>query len=185
MAKVAVINGSLRRASYNGRLARALAKLAAPRLEFTHLRIDDLPLFNQDLESELPLAVARAKREIGEADAVLFVSPEHNRSISAALKNVIDWGTRPYGTSVWLDKPGAVIGTSAGAVGTAAAQSHLRSVLSSLGIALMGRPEAYVVFKESLVDETGNVTDEALRKVLHSYVEAFSAWIARVRPQPT
>ena len=113
----------------------------------------------------------------------LFVSPEHNRSMSAALKNVIDWGTRPYGTSVWLDKPGAVIGTSSGAVGTAAAQSHLRSVLTSLGIALMGRPEAYVVFKDTLMDGSDTVTDEALRKQLAFYVDAFSGWIARVSSQ--
>jgi len=183
MPTVAVINGSLRQASYNGRLARALAKLAAPRLQFASLKIDDLPLFNQDLEGELPAAVMRAKNEIAAADAVLFVSPEHNRSMSAALKNIIDWGTRPYGTSVWLDKPGAVIGTSSGAVGTAAAQSHLRSVLTSLGIALMGRPEAYVVFKDTLLDGTDTVTDEALRKQLAGYVDAFSGWIARVSSQ--
>jgi chromate reductase len=179
MPNVVVINGSLRQASLNGRLGRALAKLAEPRLQFTFLRIDDLPLFNQDMESDPPAPVSRLKKEIAASDAVLFISPEHNRSISAALKNVIDWGTRPHGTSVWLDKPGATIGTSAGAVGTAAAQQHLRSVLTSLGIALMGRPEAYVVFRENLMDEAGNVTDEALRKVLVSYVDALVSWVAR------
>lgn len=182
MPNVVVINGSLRQASLNGRLGRALAKLAEPRLQFTMLRIDDLPLFNQDKENDLPAPVSRLKKEIAASDAVLFISPEHNRSISAALKNVIDWGTRPYGTSVWLDKPGATIGTSAGAVGTAAAQQHLRSVLTSLGIALMGRPEAYVVFRENLMDEAGNVTDEALRKVLATYVDALANWIARFSP---
>lgn len=180
MPNVVVINGSLRQASLNGRLGRALAKLAQPRLTLTMLRIDDLPLFNQDMENDLPFPVSRLKKEITASDAVLFISPEHNRSISAALKNVIDWGTRPYGTSVWLDKPGATIGTSAGAVGTAAAQQHLRSVLTSLGVALMGRPEAYVVFKENLMDEAGNVTDEALHKVLATYVDALVNWIARV-----
>lgn len=180
MPKVVVINGSLRQASLNGRLAAALAKLAHPKLELTSLRIDDLPLFNQDMESDLPAPVRRLKKEIAEANAVLFISPEHNRSISAAMKNVIDWGTRPYGTSVWLDKPGATIGTSAGAIGTAAAQQHLRSILASLGIALMGRPEAYVVFKESLIDEAGNVNDETMRAFLANYVDAFTKWIARV-----
>jgi chromate reductase len=108
-------------ASINGRLARALAKLAAPKLTLAPLRIDDLPLFNQDLENDLPAPVSRMKTEIAAAGAILFITPEHNRSMSAAMKNVIDWGTRPYGTSVWLNKPGATIGTSQGNVGTAAA----------------------------------------------------------------
>ena len=180
MPTVAVINGSLRRASINGKLAQALAKLATPKLTLKPLRIDDLPLFNQDMESDLPAPVSRMKTEIAAADAVLFITPEHNRSMSAAMKNVIDWGTRPYGTSVWLDKPGATIGTSQGAVGTAAAQSHLRSVLASLGVALMGRPEAYIVFKDNAMDEAGNVTDEALAKVLMAYIEALARWLARV-----
>jgi chromate reductase len=180
MPTIAVINGSLRRASINGRLARVLAKLATPKLTLTPLRIDDLPLFNQDMENDLPAPVSRMKTEIAAADAVLFITPEHNRSMSAAMKNVIDWGTRPYGTSVWLDKPGATIGTSQGNVGTAAAQSHLRGVLTSLGVALMGRPEAYIVFKENAMDEIGNVTDEALAKALTSYVEALAKWLGRV-----
>jgi chromate reductase len=120
------------------------------------------------------------KQEITAADGVLFITPEHNRSMSAALKNAIDWGTRPYGTSVWLDKPGATIGTSQGTVGTAAAQAHLRTVLASLGVALMGRPEAYIVFKESLMDGADNLTDEAIAKVLTTYTDALAKWIARV-----
>lgn len=180
MPHVAVINGSLRQASINGRLARALIKLSEPKLTLKLLRIDDLPLFNQDMESQLPPPVSRMKQEVAAADAVLFITPEHNRSMSAAMKNVIDWGTRPYGTSVWLDKPGATIGTSQGTVGTAAAQSHLRSVLASLGVALMGRPEAYIVFKEGAVDETDSVTDEALHKVLTAYVDALVKWLARL-----
>ena len=180
MPNVAVINGSLRQASLNGRLARALTKLAAPKLTLEPLRIDDLPLFNQDMENDLPAPVARVKKEIAAADAVLFITPEHNRSMSAAMKNVIDWGTRPYGTSVWLDKPGATIGTSQGTVGTAAAQTHLRSVLASLGVALMGRPEAYIVFKEGLMDEAGNVTDDTFAKVLTTYVDALARWLARI-----
>jgi chromate reductase len=180
MPTVAVINGSLRQASLNGRLARALAKLAAPQLEFRLLSITDLPLYNQDDETELPAAVARYKQAIAAADAVLFVTPEHNRSIPAALKNAIDWGSRPYGTSVWLDRPGAVIGTSAGPVGTAVAQAHLRAVLTSLGVALMGRPEAHVVFKDGLLDEADNVVDTAALKVLSAYVEALGRWGKRL-----
>jgi chromate reductase, NAD(P)H dehydrogenase (quinone) len=173
MPTVAVINGSLRQASHNGRLARALAKLAAPYLEFQPVSIADLPLYNQDNEAELPAAVARFKQAIAGADAVLFVTPEHNRSMPAALKNAIDWGSRPYGTSIWLDRPGAVIGTSAGTVGTAVAQAHLRAVL-------MGRPEAYVVFKDGLLDEADNVADEAARKVLNTYIEALGRWVSRL-----
>lgn len=180
MPTVAVINGSLRKASLNGRLARALGRLVAPRLDFVPLGIGDLPLYNQDNEAELPAAVIRFKQEVAAANAVLFVTPEHNRSIPAALKNAIDWGTRPHGTSVWLDKPGAVIGTSAGAVGTAVAQAHLRGVLTSLGVALMGRPEAYVVFKEGLLDDADNVTDAAAHKVLSAYVDALGRWVTRL-----
>jgi chromate reductase len=180
MPHVAVINGSLRQASINGRLARALIKIATPKLDLRSVRIDDLPLFNQDIESNLPAPVARVKEAIANADGVILITPEHNRSMSAAMKNVIDWGTRPYGTSVWLDKPGATIGTSQGTVGTAAAQAHLRTVLTSLGVALMGRPEGYIVFKETLIDESGNVTDEGLHKVLSAYVDALAKWLARV-----
>jgi len=180
MPTVAVINGSLRQASLNGRLARALALIAKPGLDLLTARIGDLPLYNQDMETDLPAAVARFKQEIAAADAVLFVTPEHNRSIPAALKNAIDWGTRPYGTSVWLDKPGAVIGTSGGAVGTAVAQTHLRGVLTSLGVALMGRPEAYIVFKDGLMDDADNVIDATAHKVLSTYVEALTRWITRL-----
>ncbi|MFZ5671855.1 MAG: NADPH-dependent FMN reductase [Pseudomonadota bacterium] len=180
MPTVAVINGSLRKTSLNGRLARALARLAAPHLEFRSLGIADLPLYNQDDEVELPAAVARFKQEITAADAVLFVTPEHNRSMPAALKNAIDWGSRPYGTSVWPDKPGAVIGTSSGTVGTAVAQAHLRAVLTSLGVALMGRPEAYVVFREGLLDEADNVVDATALKMLSAYAEALGRWVKRL-----
>lgn len=180
MPTVAVINGSLRQASLNGRLARALARLAAPQLEFRSLSIAELPLYNQDNEAEPPAAVARFKQAIVAADAVLFVTPEHNRSMPAALKNAIDWGSRPYGTSVWLDKPGAVIGTSSGTVGTAVAQAHLRAVLTSLGVALMGRPEVYVVFREGLLDEADTVTDAAALKALSAYAEALGRWVRRL-----
>lgn len=183
MPNVAVINGSLRQASINGRLARALARIAAPKLALSAVRIDDLPLFNQDKESDLPEAVRRMKAEIAAADAILFITPEHNRSMSAAMKNTIDWGTRPYGASVWLGKPAATIGTSGGSIGTAVAQAHLRSVLASVGMALMGRPEAHIVHKEEAMDEAGQVHDEALAKVLAAYVDALAQWIDRVGPR--
>src|SRR5512138_2441579 len=112
LPKVAVVNGSLRKDSINKKLALALAKLAAGRLDLKLVDVSDLPLFNQDLEADYPAPAQRVKAEIAGADAVLFVTPEHNRSIPAALKNVIDWVSRPYGTSKWAGKPAAIVGTS-------------------------------------------------------------------------
>src|SRR6266478_7148922 len=130
---IAVIVGSNRRDSINRKLAQALAKLGAEKLAFHFVAIDDLPLYSQDLEGELPKSVVRFKSEIAAADALLFVAPEHNRSIPALLKNAIDWGSRPYGQNAWSGKPVAITGTSPGAIGAAMAQIHLRQVLWDLG----------------------------------------------------
>ena len=132
MTKVAVIVGSLRKGSFNRQVAEALAGLARPRLELEIIEIGDLPLYNQDDEAELPASVVRFKSQIEAADAVLFVTPEFNRSFSAALKNAIEWGSRPWGKTSWAGKPGAIIGVTPGAVGTAAAQSQLRAVASAI-----------------------------------------------------
>jgi len=177
--KIAVIVGSIRRDSINRKLAEALAKLASPKAELAFCKIDDLPLFSQDLEPSPPAAVTRLKREIESADGVLIVTPEYNRSIPGVLKNAIDWASRPYGKNSFDGKPTAAIGTSMGAVGTAAAQQHLRSILAYLNVKLMGQPEGYIVFKPGLVDATGAVADESARKFLQSYVDAFAAWIDR------
>jgi chromate reductase len=142
--KVAVVVGSNRRDSINRKLAQALAGLAEGRLAFHFVSIEDLPLYNQDLEGELPQSVVRFKSEIAAADAVLFVTPEHNRSIPAVLKNAIDWGARPYGQNSWSGKPAAITGTSPGALGTAVAQLHLRQVLGTpaaiTGMSWAGKP---------------------------------------------
>jgi chromate reductase, NAD(P)H dehydrogenase (quinone) len=129
---VAVVVGSNRRDSINRKLAHALAELAGSKLVANFARIDDLPMYNQDHESPLPASVQRFKREIEEADALLFVTPEHNRSLPAVLKNAIDWGARPYGRNSWAGKPAAITGTSPGAIGTAVAQQHLCQVLGDL-----------------------------------------------------
>ena len=179
MSKIAVIVGSLRRESINRKLAEALAKLAGPKLEFTYVKIDDLPLFSQDLEPNPPAAVTRIKSQIEAADGVLIVTPEYNRSIPGVLKNAIDWASRPYGKNSFNGKPTAGIGTSGGAIGTAAAQQHLRSILAYLNVVLMGQPEAYIQFKQGLVDDQHNVTDESVRKFLQSYVDTFTAWVDR------
>jgi chromate reductase, NAD(P)H dehydrogenase (quinone) len=180
LPKVAVINGSLRKDSINKKLALAIAKLAAGKLDMKLVDISDLPLYNQDLEADLPAAVTRVKNEIAAADAVLFVTPEHSRSIPAAMKNVIDWAARPYGKSNWIGKTGAVVGTSAGQIASAMAQTHLRAVALTQGIAVLPRPEVYFGYKEGVFDSEHNVTDPAAKQILQGFVEAFSGWIAKL-----
>jgi len=185
MAKVAVINGSLRKESINKKLALAIARLAAnnpsgAKLDLTLIDIADLPLYNQDLELSFPAAATRVKNEIAAADAVLFVTPEHSRSIPAALKNVIDWGARPYGKSIWIDKPGAVVGASVGPIGTAVAQEHLRAVALSQGIALLGRPEVYFQYKDGVIDAGHTVTDPQAKQILLGFIDAFAGWVDRL-----
>jgi chromate reductase len=176
--KVAVIVGSNRRESVNRRLAHALTKLGADKFAFSFIQIDDLPLYNQDLEAELPKSVARFKSEIVAADGLLFVTPEHNRSIPTVLKNAIDWGARPYGQNSWNGKLAAITGTSPGAIGAAIAQQHLRQVLGNLGVLVMGG-EAYVSFKPGLIDADGAIADESARKFLQGFVDQFATLVAR------
>lgn len=180
MAKVnvAVLVGSNRLQSINRKLAQALVKLADAKVAAKLVRIDDLPMYNQDVESPLPVSVARFKAEIAAADALLIVTPEHNRSIPAVLKNAIDWGARPYGQSVWAGKPAAITGTSPGAIGAAIAQQHLRQVLGNLGVLVMGG-EAYVTFKPDLIDADGAIADAGSRRFLQSFVDQFTALAAR------
>ena len=178
---VAVIVGSNRRDSINRKLARALLGLADEKLTASFVQIDDLPMYNQDLESPLPASVARFKASVEQATALLFVSPEHNRSIPAVLKNAVDWGTRPYGRNSWAGKGVAIIGTSPGAIGTAIAQQHLRHVLGDLGALVMGG-EAYVTFKPDLIDEAQTVTDAGTRRFLQSFAEQFARFAAHLSP---
>lgn len=179
--RVAVIVGSNRRDSINRRLARALVNLGAGTFDAAFVRIDDLPLYNQDIEATLPAEVVRFKDEIARADGVLIVTPEHNRSIPTALKNAIDWGARPYGKSVWPDKPAFITGTSPGAIGSALAQQHLRSVMTGLGMILLGG-EAYVTFKPDLIDEHGNIADDGTKKFLQGFVDRFATLVERLAP---
>ncbi|MBN8919372.1 MAG: NAD(P)H-dependent oxidoreductase, partial [Rhizobiales bacterium] len=170
---VAVLVGSTRRDSLNRRLAEALGRLAGERLAFTFVKIDDLPLYNQDLEADYPESAKRVKAEIEAADGVLFVTPEHSRSIPAALKNAIDWAARPWGKNSWAGKPAAITGTSPGAVGTAVAQAHLRHIASILGMIVTGG-EAYISFRPDLIDAQGNVTDESTRAFLQTFIDQFA-----------
>jgi chromate reductase len=176
--KVAVIVGSTRRESINRKLAQALAKLGQDRLEFQFVRIDDLPLYNQDDEGNLPASVVRFKSEITAADGLLFVTPEHSRSIPAALKNAIDWGARPWGQNSWTGKVAAVTGTSPGALSTALAQQHLKHILGAQSV-LLSSGETYIAFKPGLIGADDTVGDESTRGFLKSFIDQFAALISR------
>ena len=172
--KLGLIVGSNRRESINRKLAQALVRLGADSFDAAIIRIDDLPLYNQDLEATLPEQVVRFKAHIADVDALLFVTPEHSRSIPAVLKSAIDWGARPWGKNSWIGKTAAITGTSQGAVGTAVAQQHLRAVLGDIGAQVMGG-EAYITFKPELVDANDNVTDESTRKFLKAFLDQLAA----------
>jgi chromate reductase len=183
MHKVAVIVGSIRRESFNKKLAQALVLLAADRLDLRVLRIDDLPLFNQDDEQSPPPAVQRLKQEIRACAGVLFVTPEHNRSVPAALKNAFDWASRPVTDNAWEGKPAAIIGTSRGRISTAVAQSHLRTIASGHFTALMATPEAYIQYSDELLAEDGTVKDERARRVMQRFLNAFASLLDALAPR--
>jgi chromate reductase len=179
--KLGLIVGSNRRQSINRQLAQALGRLGGDQFAPTLIRIDDLPMYNQDLEAALPESVQRFKAEVEAADALLFVTPEHSRSIPAVLKNAVDWGSRPWGKSSWTGKLAAVTGTSPGAIGTAVAQQHLRTILGDLGVVVMGG-EAYISFKPGLVDETNAITDDDVRKFLKAFIDQLAVLAGKLAP---
>ncbi len=179
--KLGVIVGSNRRESINRKLAEALVLLGDQTFEARLIRIDDLPMYNQDHEQPVPPPVARFKGEVEGSDALLFVTPEHSRSIPAVLKNAIDWGSRPWGKTSWPGKPAAIIGASAGAISTAVVQQHLRAVLADLGLHVAGG-EAYVAYKPELIDAQNKVSDESVRKFLGDFIEKFAGFAARFAP---
>ena len=181
--KVAVIVGSNRRESINRQLAQALARLGAGKLEFRFTEIGDLPMYNQDHEAELPKSVARLKAEVAGSDAVLFVTPEHSRSIPAVLKNAVDWGARPWGKNSWTGKVAAVTGTSPGAISTALAQQHLRQILGAQGVVLAAG-EAYLAFKPGLIDDNGVIADDSTRGFLKGFLDQFATLVGRLAPAP-
>jgi len=175
--RIAVVVGSLRKESFNHKLALALAHMAPENFTFEHLRIDDVPLYNQDMDGKQPPEVLRLKSEIAAAQGLLFVTPEYNRSIPGVLKNVIDQASRPYGQSAWAGKPAGVIGISVGAIGTALAQQHLRNVLAYLDVPTLGQPEAFVQNKEGLFDDKGHVGVESTAKFLQGWMDKYVAWV--------
>ncbi|HUM91526.1 MAG TPA: NAD(P)H-dependent oxidoreductase [Candidatus Competibacter sp.] len=175
---IAVIVGSLRRDSFNRKLADALAKLAPSEFSFEQVQIGDLPLYNQDDDAQPAESVKRFKAAIAAAQGLLFVTPEYNRSMPGVLKNAIDHASRPYGQSVWKGKPAGVIGVSVGAIGTALAQQHLRNVLAYLDVPTLGQPEAFIQAKEGLFDEAGNI-GAASRQFLQDWMNQYVAWVKR------
>ncbi|MBP6896650.1 MAG: NAD(P)H-dependent oxidoreductase [Pseudacidovorax sp.] len=177
--RVAVLVGSIRQDSLNRKLALALAALAPEDFTFEHLRIDNLPLYNQDLDGKQPAEVQQLKTEIARAQGLLIVTPEYNRSIPGVLKNALDHGSRPYGQNAWGGKPAGVIGISPGAIGTALAQQHLRNVLAYLDVPTLGQPEAFIQNKDDLFDEKGHIGIEATRQFLQGWMDKYVAWVKR------
>lgn len=173
---VAIVIGSLRKDAYNRQLANALIKLAPEDMRCKIIEIADLPLYNQDDDDHPSAAVTRLKTEIAQCDGVIFVTPEHNRSIPAALKNALDHGSRPPGQNAWGKKAAAIIGISPGAVGTALAQQHLRAILATLDMPTLCQPEMFLQFKEGFFDADGNIGTGS-NKFIKSWLERVSAWI--------
>ena len=177
--KIAVIVGSLRRHSINKKLALAVGKMFSERFVLQRVEIADLPLYNQDFDHDYPAPGVRFKQAVEAADALLFVTPEYNRSMPGVLKNAIDVGSRPPGSNSFAGKPAAVIGTSPGARGTALAQQHLRNVFVGLDVLAMAQPEVTVQFQEELIDEEGRIGNERTQKFLQGFVDRYSVWLIK------
>lgn len=178
--KIGYFVGSLASGSINRTLSKALIKLAPADLEFTEIPIRDLPLYSYDYDADFPPAGRALKEAIEASDGILFVSPEYNRSIPGALKNAIDWGSRPWGTNSFARKPTGIIGASPGSIGTAVMQSSMRAVLSFLDAPQLNAPEAYVKFNPEAFGDDGEVTDESTAAFLRHYMEEYCAFVQRV-----
>ena len=181
--RLAIVVGSNRRDSINRRLAEAMARLLPDSFEVSYPRIDDLPMYNLDLEGATrPAEVERFTAGIAAADAVAVVMPEHNRSLPAVLKNAIDWGSKPMDANVWRGKPTSITGTTPGAIATAVGQQHLRQILGILGAVMQGG-EAYIQFKPDLIGDDGDFTDPATRAFVQAYVDGFVDLVTRLVPR--
>jgi chromate reductase len=178
--RVGYLIGSLAKESINRKLAKALVRLAPDTLDFHEIGFGDLPLYSYDYDADYPRVARDFKAAITGSDAILFVTPEYNRSIPGGLKNAIDWASRPYGTNAFTHKPSAVIGASPGKIGTAIAQQSLRSVLGFCNSPQMNAPEAYIQYTPGLIDDQGEVTEDSVREFLRTYMTEFHDLIARV-----
>ncbi len=173
---IAVVVGSLRKDSYNRKLADALTRLAPPEFTFKYVEIGDLPLYNQDDDANQAPAVQRLKDAIRSADGLLFVTPEYNRSIPGVLKNAIDHASRPPGQSVWGGKPAGILGISIGQIGTALAQQHLRNVLAFLDVPTIGQPEMFLQVNENFFDADGNIS-QGSKAFFQGWMDRYVAWV--------
>ena len=174
--QIAVVVGSLRRDSFNRKLASAVAKLAPTDFSFKQVQIGDLPLYNQDDDANPSDPVKQLKAEIAASQGLLFVTPEYNRSIPGVLKNAIDHASRPYGQNAWAGKPAGVLGASVGATGTSMAQQHLRNILAYLDVPTLGQPEAFIHAKEGLFDADGSI-GTASKKFLQAWMDRYVTWV--------
>jgi chromate reductase len=177
---VGYLVGSLAKASINRKLGRALVRLAPKELHMEEIPFADLPLYSYDYDADFPAVAQALKDAIASVDAVLFITPEYNRSIPGGLKNAIDWASRPYGQNSFTRKPSGVIGTSPGKIGTAVGQQHLRSILAFCNSPLMNSIEAYIQFTPGLITDDGEVTDESVGEFLRNYMTEFHGFITRV-----
>jgi chromate reductase len=177
--QIAVVVGSLRKDSFNHKLADALAKLAPAEFSFKQVQIGDLPLYNQDDDANPAESVKRLKAEILAAQGLMFVTPEYNRSIPGVLKNAIDHASRPYGQSAWAGKPAGVIGISIGALGTSMAQQHLRNILAYLDVPTLGQPEAFIQMKNDMFDSSGSFGNADIKKFLQGWMDRYVDWIKK------
>lgn len=174
--RIAVIVGSLRRQSFNRRLAQVLIDLAPDHFSCREIQINDLPLYNQDDDESQEASVIRLKHQISEADGLIFVTPEYNRSVPGVLKNAIDHASRPYGDNSWAGKPAGIIGASIGNIGTALAQQHLRGILACLDVRTMTQPEAYIHIDRDYFTPNGALQETNLA-YLRRWMDALVAWI--------
>jgi chromate reductase len=175
---IALIVGSLRRDSFNRKLANAIVKLAPAEFSFKQVQIGDLPLYNQDNDANQAESVKRLKNEIKSAQGLLFVTPEYNRSLPGVLKNAIDHASRPYGQNAWAGKPAGVLGASIGATGTSMVQQHLRNVLAFLDVPTLGQPEAFIHVKEGLFDAAGDI-GAGSKQFLQNWMDRYVAWVKK------
>jgi chromate reductase len=181
MRDVVVLVGSLRKASFNRKMAHVLRDVAAGTLALEEVEIGDLPLYNEDLEAAVPPAWSRLRDRVRRSDAVLFVTPEYNRSVPGVLKNAIDVGSRPYGKSVFSRKPAAVVSVTGGQLGAFGANHHLRQSLVFLDMPALQQPEMYIGGAAKLFDEQGRLTNDDTRALLKKFVDAFAVWIEKTR----
>jgi chromate reductase len=176
--QIATVVGSLRRDSFNRKLAQAVIRLAPPEFSFRLLSIGNLPLYNQDDDDHQADAVVQMKNEILSSQGLLFVTPEYNRSVPGVLKNAIDHASRPYGKNAWAGKPAGVLGISIGAAGTSMAQQHLRNILAYLDVPTLGQPEVFLHMKEGMFDAAGNMAGDS-KEFLQKWLDRYMEWVKR------